>query len=38
MIVKSLTSAEIEITELMKRYQHIIRLQRELIKEKTMLS
>ena len=34
MIVKSLTSVEIEITELMKRRQHITKLQSELIKEK----
>ena len=34
MIVKSLTSVEIKITELMKRHQHIIKLQSELIKEK----
>ena len=34
MIVKSLTSVEIEITELMKRHQHITKLQSELIKEK----
>ena len=34
MIVKSLTSVEIEITELMKRPQHITKLQSELIKEK----
>ena len=34
MIVKSLTSVEIEITELMKRCQHITKLQSELIKEK----
>ena len=33
-IVKSLTSVEIEITELMKRHQHITKLQSELIKEK----
>ena len=34
MIVQSLTSVEIEITELMKRHQHITELQSELIKEK----
>ena len=34
MIVKSLTSVEIKITELMKRHQHITKLQSELIKEK----
>ena len=34
MIVKSLTSVEIEITELMKRHQHITKLQSQLIKEK----
>ena len=34
MIVKSLISVEIEITELMKRCQHITKLQSELIKEK----
>ena len=34
MIVKSLTSVEIEITELMKRCQHITKLPSELIKEK----
>ena len=34
MIVKSLTSVEIEITELMKRHQHITKLQSEFIKEK----
>ena len=37
MIVKSLTSVEIEITELMKRYQHITKLQSELIKEKKLI-
>ena len=35
MIVKSLTRVEIEITELMKRHQHITKLQSELIKEKS---
>ena len=34
MTVKSLTSVDIEITELMKRCQHITKLQSELIKEK----
>ena len=38
MIVKSLTSVEIEITELMKRHQHIIELQSELIKEKKSIA
>ena len=33
-IVKSLTSVEIDITELMKRHQHITKLLSELIKEK----
>ena len=33
MIVKSLTSLEIEITEMMKRHQHITKLQSELIQE-----
>ena len=37
MIVKSLTSVEIEITELMKRHQHITKLQSELIKEKKLI-
>ena len=37
MIVKSLTSVEIEITELMKRCQHITKLQSELIKEKKLI-
>ena len=36
-IVKSLTSVEIEITELMKRHQHITKLQSELIKEKKLI-
>ena len=36
MIVKSLTSVEIEITELMKKHQHITKLQSELIKEKKL--
>ena len=34
MIVKSLTSLEIEITEMMNRHQHITKLQSELIQEK----
>ena len=37
MIVMSLTSVEIEITELMKRHQHITKLQSELIKEKKLI-
>ena len=37
MIVKSLTSLEIEITEMMKMHQHITKLQSELIKEKSLL-
>ena len=37
MIVKSLTSVEIEITELMKRHQYITKLQSELIKEKKLI-
>ena len=37
MIVKSLTSLEIEITEMMKRHPHITKLQNELIKEKHLL-
>ena len=32
-IVKSLTSVEIEITEMMKRHQHITKLQSKLIQE-----
>ena len=36
MIVKSLTSVEIEITEFMKRHQHITKLQNELIQEKKL--
>ena len=36
-IVKSLTSVEIEITELMKRHQHITKPQSELIKEKKLI-
>ena len=37
MIVKSLTSLEIEITEMLKRCQHIIKLQSELIQEKKFI-
>ena len=37
MIVKSLTSLEIEITEMMKRCQHITKLQSELIQEKKFI-
>ena len=37
MIVKSLTSLEIEITEMMKRHQHITKLQSELIQEKKFI-
>ena len=33
-IVKSLKSLKIEITEMMKRHQHITKLQSELIQEK----
>ena len=36
-IVKSLTSLEIEITEMMKRCQHITKLQSELIQEKKFI-
>ena len=36
-IVKSLTSVEIEITEMMKRHQHITKLQSELIQEKNLI-
>ena len=36
-IVKSLTSVDIEITELMKRHQHIMKLQSEHIKEKMFI-
>ena len=38
MIVKSLTSVEIKITELMKRQQYITKLQSELIKEKKSIA
>ena len=37
MIVKIITSLEIEITEMMKRHQHIPKLQSELIQEKSLL-
>ena len=37
MIVKSLTSVEIEITDMMKRCQHITKLQSELIQEESLL-
>ena len=37
MIIKSLTSSEIEITEMMKRHQHITELQSELIQEKKFI-
>ena len=37
MIAKSLTSVEIEITELVKRHQHITKLQSELVKEKKLI-
>ena len=37
MIVKSWTSLEIEITEMMKRHQHITKLQSELIQEKKFI-
>ena len=37
MIVKSLISLEIEITEMIKRHQHITKLQSELIKEKKFI-
>ena len=37
MIVKSLTSLEIEIIEMMKRHQHISKLQSELIQEKMFI-
>ena len=36
MIVKSLTSLETEITEMMKRHQHITKLKNELIQEKKL--
>ena len=38
MTVKSLTSLEIEITEMMKRHQHITKLQSELIQEKKFIN
>ena len=37
MIVKSLTSLEIKMTDMMKRHQHITKLQSELIQEKSLL-
>ena len=37
MIVKSLTSLEIKITDMMKRHQHITKLQSELIQEKKFI-
>ena len=37
MIVKSITSLEIEITEMIKRHQHITKLQSELIQEKEFI-
>ena len=37
MIIKSLTSLEIEITEKMKRHQHITKVQSELIQEKKFI-
>ena len=37
-IVKSLTSLEIEITEMMKRHQHITKLQSELNQEKKLIN
>ena len=37
MIIKSLTSLEIEITEMMKRHLHITKLQSELIQEKKFI-
>ena len=37
MIIKSLTSLEIDITEMMKRCQHTTKLQSELIKEKKLI-
>ena len=36
-IIKSLTSLEIDMTEMMKRHQHITKLQSELIKEKMLI-
>ena len=36
-IIKSLTSLEIEITDMMKRWQHITKLQSELIQEKKLI-
>ena len=37
MIVKSLTSLEIKITDIMKRHQHITKLQSELIQERKFI-
>ena len=37
MIVKNLTSLEIEITKMMKRHQHTTKLQSELIQEKKFI-
>ena len=37
MTVKSLTRLEIEVTEMMKRHQHITKLQSKLIQEKSLL-
>ena len=37
MIIKSLTSPEMEITEMMKRHQHITKLQSVLILEKKFI-
>ena len=37
MIIKSLASLEIDITEMMKRHQHITKQQSELIKEKKLI-
>ena len=36
-IIKSITSLEIDITEMMKRHQQITKLQSELIKEKKLI-
>ena len=37
MIVKSITSLEIEITQMIKRHQHMTKLQSELIQEKKFI-
>ena len=37
MVVKSVISLEIEITEMMKRHQHITKLQNEHIQEKKLI-